>query len=221
MTREQVIDRINKLFALAGNNPSQAEAEAAMAKAQELLAEHKISLTEIPGENQEVEIVIHKMTDYSGKISSHWKWTLGNIIAKNFACRFLAFGNYATFMGTETDAIVALATWKFALAQVDRGTKKIRKEYRKIGMDRTGASGAYINGFLSGIRERLNQQLANRYALVMAVPTEAIENSLGKKLSDLKQAKPRKTKASADSYAFGKGYQDGLTTDSKQLNKAL
>ena len=35
-------DRIAKLLALAGNNPSESEAQAALLKARELMAEHKL-----------------------------------------------------------------------------------------------------------------------------------------------------------------------------------
>ncbi|MCE5361558.1 MAG: DUF2786 domain-containing protein, partial [Acidithiobacillus sp.] len=42
-------DKIAKLLALAGNNPNQAEAISALAKARELMAEHGLSERDLGG----------------------------------------------------------------------------------------------------------------------------------------------------------------------------
>lgn len=44
---ERVIERIKKLLALAGNNPNEAEAQAAAAKAQEMLEQHNLDIATI------------------------------------------------------------------------------------------------------------------------------------------------------------------------------
>lgn len=43
----RISDKIRKLMALAGNNPSEAEAAAAMAKAQELLASYNLDMAQL------------------------------------------------------------------------------------------------------------------------------------------------------------------------------
>ena len=48
---DKLIERLKKLLALAGNNPSQEEANAAMAKAQAVALEHGIDLA-LLGESQ-------------------------------------------------------------------------------------------------------------------------------------------------------------------------
>ncbi len=60
---DKIIERLKKLLALAGNNPSQAEAEAAMAKAQAVAIEHGIDLAML-GDSQaesETEIIRDEM----------------------------------------------------------------------------------------------------------------------------------------------------------------
>lgn len=42
MDNKKLVEKVKKLLKLAGNNPSQEEANAAYAKAQELIAEHNL-----------------------------------------------------------------------------------------------------------------------------------------------------------------------------------
>ena len=53
MTDKNIISKIEKLLALAGNNPSEAEAQAAMLKAQKLMAEHNLDLAQFKDKPQE------------------------------------------------------------------------------------------------------------------------------------------------------------------------
>ena len=60
MANERIIKRIEKLLSLAGNNPSQEEAQSAMLMAQKLMAEHNLSMEafqEKEPEKKEVEQV--------------------------------------------------------------------------------------------------------------------------------------------------------------------
>ena len=58
---DKIIDRLTKLLALAGNNPSQAEANAAMAKAQAVAIEHGIDLALIGKVDDNSEITLDEM----------------------------------------------------------------------------------------------------------------------------------------------------------------
>ena len=44
--KKNIISKIEKLLALAGNNPSEAEAQAALLKAQQLMAEHNLDMAQ-------------------------------------------------------------------------------------------------------------------------------------------------------------------------------
>ena len=54
MNREALINKIEKLLNLAGNNPNEAEAKAAMAKAQKLIAEYNIDTSHFRGQGWNV-----------------------------------------------------------------------------------------------------------------------------------------------------------------------
>ena len=72
---ELVLTKVRKLLALAGNNPNQAEAFAAMAKAQALMAEHAIALGDV--ETQEVRVVRRDLhIDVTG--DREWQHHLAN-----------------------------------------------------------------------------------------------------------------------------------------------
>ena len=89
-SREDIIERIKKLLALAtSNNPE--EAASAMAMAQDLLERHRISMLELEGNNEEVH------TDnnifYTGRLQT-WRRVIFNGITKLVGCHLFVVSNY-------------------------------------------------------------------------------------------------------------------------------
>lgn len=84
-SREKILEKIEKLLALAGNNPSENEAISAALKAQELMAKYNIELADLEGKSLKQNIVEET---YMPKANCHyvrkWRYTLSQIIAKNF-----------------------------------------------------------------------------------------------------------------------------------------
>jgi len=175
MAREQIIDRIKKLLALAKDNASAAEATAAALKAQKLIAEHDVSKDEIYGEEPE-EIDEAKSYDVHGK---PWATYLARAIADNFRCKHYFNDSTVTdywtrrksvkersvvFVGYETDAEAARVTFerlyeigeKLADAECRRAkrlygtTRGVRNSFL-VGDNRT-------SGFVAGIRSELEKQ---------------------------------------------------------------
>jgi len=60
LTKEQIIENVQALFRLADGNPSQGEAEAAMAKAAKLMAEHNIASIDLQEPSQFTDQTINK-----------------------------------------------------------------------------------------------------------------------------------------------------------------
>ena len=80
-------DKIRKLLALA-ESPVEAEAKAALLKARELMAEHKISMGDL--KNVPTENVITKETGvYWGARRNPWICTLANAIGAAYCCKAL------------------------------------------------------------------------------------------------------------------------------------
>lgn len=115
--REKVLKKIENLLALAGNNPSENEALAAALKAQELMAKYNIELAEVEGQDKSEEIV---KEEYAPKANCHyvrkWRYTLANIIARNFCCKTYVVNRETTvFYGYAKDAKIAVEVFKFLL----------------------------------------------------------------------------------------------------------
>lgn len=166
MDREQLMEKVNKLLALAGNNPSEAEANAAMAKAQKLIAEYNLDMSEF---SDKEEIVMLRCVHSKNK---GYRVRLANIIGQNFRCRPIMSGNIVCFIGYKTDAEVCVQVFNYAYKVANAGGRKRRREYEKMGMDTYGVFESYVSGFCSGMQEVLDEQCR---ALMIVVPGEVDE----------------------------------------------
>ena len=167
--REKIIERVKKLFSLAGNNPSKEEAQAAALKAQQLIAEHDIEDSELLDEVAEDIIETEFHTDAGNK----WKFILLTAVAKNFRCKcYTRAKKTFVFLGHEKDAIVAKETFEFLY---NACTKQCRAEAYKARKEKGSADGvavAYGLGFVQGVREVLDKQCT---ALMLITPSD-VEN---------------------------------------------
>lgn len=94
---EDVIRKIQKALALANDNSNAEESHAAMLLAQRLMAKHKLSVSDLPGEKPEkkTEKVKIRMAQVNW-----WKRRLAQIIDKNFRTHsFFNRGSYLGFIG--------------------------------------------------------------------------------------------------------------------------
>src|SRR3990167_9504398 len=90
MMNERILDRIKKLQALAGNNPSEAEAQAAAAKVQALLFEHNLELRDVEGYTlQGNEEAYEKMEHHldANSLTMKWKSVLYHWVARHNFCQ--------------------------------------------------------------------------------------------------------------------------------------
>lgn len=87
---DQIIERIRKLLALAGNNPNEHEAAAAAAKAQALMQEHDLEMSAVEGLHMDARtagvtkvdgVTLHKAGKPGG-----WKVDLFETVAKTSDC---------------------------------------------------------------------------------------------------------------------------------------
>ena len=112
MTKEQALDKIQKLLNLADTSKtdSDGEAQAALLRAQELMAKYDVSVEEVGAEKRE---------EYAQEVCQH-KWNMGfrvplaNALGKNFRCRNFLRGGQITFMGHPTDAKICREAFEFA-----------------------------------------------------------------------------------------------------------
>ena len=190
-------EKIKKLLALAESD-NEHEAQAAMVKAQKLMVEHKISISEVQdvGKREAVE----KPTDvtYSPR-KDPWILPLANVIAKNYCCSILIHHDrikpqtrHLNFIGLEEDLDVCLIVFNYALDCIRSGVN-YRKQKLKVckvsQKEITSVCNGYAYGFISGVKTAFEKQKKecessnSNWGLVVSTPPEVIAklNSIGTK----------------------------------------
>lgn len=113
-----MIDKIRKLFALASNNPNQAEADAALAKAMRMMAEQGIS---------EDEVKETKSPIINGDLLGEEAYDLsimGNAAAKLMGTLFVKYGALGyRFVGRADNVEASVETLKYMMAELERHYK--------------------------------------------------------------------------------------------------
>lgn len=195
MNKEQLMNKVNKLLALAGNNPSQQEANAAYTKAQKLIAEYNLNMNEFEDKDEEIVMMPATHSNNEG-----YRTHLSIIIGKNFRCRPMMCGNIVNFVGYKTDVEVCIQVFNHAYKVSHNAGLRLERQYRKQGLSTKGVANSYWRGFMDGIKEVLDEQCR---ALMIIVPDEvnkhADEMSGGKYKGGMRQ-----TGFSSSSYNEGK-----------------
>lgn len=195
MNKEQLMNKVNKLLALSGNNPSQSEANAAYTKAQKLIAEYNLNMGEFEDKDEEIVMMPATHSNNEG-----YRTHLSVIIGKNFRCRPMMCGNIVNFVGYKTDVEVCIQVFNHAYKVSHNAGLRLERQYRKQGLSTKGVANSYWRGFMDGIKEVLDEQCR---ALMIIVPDEvnkhADEISGGKYKGGMRQ-----TGFSSSSYNEGK-----------------
>lgn len=155
---EQVLDKVKKILALAGNNPSEEEAKAAALKAQELLAKYNLTLKDVEGEDaSSKEKLVFQY--YETGVDKAWKYDLSSVIARNFRCRVVWFGKRKlAFYGFETDANIACEVFEFLFKTCEKRSRYTAdKAYRELGCSK-GVYYSFSKGFIQGVASELDKQ---------------------------------------------------------------
>lgn len=207
---EKIIEKVQKLLELAGNNPNENEAQAAMLKAQQLMAKYHIEAAQVTKKDEVKEV---DTTIIEGGQSTAWAIRLANIITSNFRCNLLRVpGQGLMFVGLKEDVAIARGVYVFASNVLEKNMKKLRRQYRKQGLSTEGISQDYAAGFLAGLKKKYDDQVnQNEWALVLVkdelvvARTQELVNPKAKTY----QAKAKARRGDAGLYA--KGYYDGNT----------
>ena len=173
-----VIEKIDKLLALAGNNPSEEEAMAAMTKARELMMKYNVDESEL---QQQKKGKIGERSSNT-RIKAEWKLEVGRIIAGYFRCRIF-FYNFrgikrVAFFGYEIDCDAALNVFEFSLNYIEKGAAKYSREHGTISRD------DYIFGFLVGMDTAFETQ-TKKWAEESETKSMVLAASVPKEVMDL------------------------------------
>lgn len=214
-------EKIKKLLALSGS-PNEGEAKAALLKARQLMAKHKLSEKDL--EHLGDQKVKHVTTDCSyTTLKNAWACTLGITIAEHYCCH--SFGsrtrgcktNYVGFVGLEDDVEVCERVFRYAynfvVSEAERETKRFKKIW--TGTQLRQARESYGFGFAYGVQEAFNKQdKENReWALVMKTPT-AVKEEVQRRHWKTKQAPADSSEESTSNAMFrAVGYINGMKFD--------
>ena len=200
MTREALIERINKLLALAdtSRNNSEAEAQAAYRKAQALIAEYNLNMDELNEDKEQIVLMPATHSNNEG-----YRTRLAMVLAQNFRCRVMMCGNTVNFLGYKTDAEICVKVFNSAYKLSHNRGLKLEREARKAGFSTRGVANSYWIGFCNGLKEILDEQCR---ALMIVVPTE-VDKELKERAGGRYRGGMRNTGMRSEQYMQGR--QDG------------
>lgn len=204
---ENVLQKVRGLLALSGNNPSQAEAQAAALKAQELIAKYNLTLTDVEKETQEIVT-----SSYETGVDKSWKYGLSRAVADNFRVMVHWINRrVVVFYGYKQDSMIAVQVFEYLFKTGERGARaECRKSYNETGTE-TGVYFSYTRGFTAGVKSVLDAQST---ALMVITPEEiktsyeayVIDSDLNlKKLPQMRNGSEKGTSKAAYREGFRKG----------------
>lgn len=199
-TQDAILNKIKKLLALAGNNPSEAEAQSAYAKAQALMAEYSVELSEEAGED--IEIVTMACTHSNNE---GYRKPLAVVIADNFRVKCFMLDNTVMFFGVKADVEIAVEVFNHAYSFSHRKGLRLEREARKNGYSTHGVANSYWHGFIVGLRDILQEQCK---ALMIVTP-EAVQTAWDEKVKGMTKARGGMKFKGYDGNAYQQGVQDG------------
>lgn len=217
---ENIKDKIAKLLALA-DSPNENEAKAALMKARELMAQHKLRPDEcVKAEN--VKVIRDLIGVAVSKTKYHWAVDLSTVIAQHYCC--CAFrrhrGGERTynigFVGLEDDFEICRRIFLYAFDCIKTRCDEIFKEepYYSVAYRRS-ISEAYGYGFVRGIASALKRQTEEndqQWGLVMVVPQEVVDS-----MSDMEKGKAFQN-SNMSSYRDSRTYSAAGFSDGEQFD---
>jgi hypothetical protein len=212
---EKLIEKIEKLMRLSESN-NEHEANAAIMKAQELMAKYHIDMKDVSTEEKEKEVATNEETkDF---FRETWIHELATIIAHNFRCisimMYRMVGNTykIRFYGVNDDALICMQIFQYALQVVRGRCKTLKSVFKSAGKTfEYNDKLLYCNGFMSGLQKNFKEQLRNNkcYALAIVVP-EIVEKEVNKLGATEHVAAPtRPVPNRKNQMLYGYGYIDG------------
>lgn len=232
MDKEKLVRKVKKLYAL-GESPNQAEAEAAIQKAHELVTIYNIDQNDLKKKNKMIKKEI-----YVGKTIPFWLKCLANYIANHFYCYSFRYARYEekiqsnyrrrnwylVFVGTISNIEIAIYTYNFL---VSTGKRLSIINMEKFTGNKRREKNSYLIGFSEGIRSVLNAQKEHeqKKGLIYVNLAELyVKNNIKLRKSKIPSTIDPKSDSLLAGYKDGKGIkinpgieQEKVTTTSKCL----
>lgn len=158
-------EKIKKLLSLS-KSPNEHEAQSALAKAQQLMAEHKISMAEVEDKEQ------RKAHEHSAGITystrrDPWILRLSKVISKNYCCESFSRREKGKqtyklyFCGLNEDVEICMIAFKYATDCIQSEIKKRKQKGKLFNYTNeliTSMCNGYAYGFIKGLDEAFEEQ---------------------------------------------------------------
>ena len=202
-TDSKIIDRIQKLLALGSNNPNENEAQAAILKAHEIMAEYGIDAIDAGAD------ISYATETCEHKGDRKFRKNLANIIASNFRCHNYNYNGKVTIFGRKNDARIAKEAFEYAYSFAYKESNGLYAEYRGRGLNARGIVNSYALGFIRGLKEKLDAQST---ALMIITPPD-VNDEYAKKHKELGLRTKTITLSTskANRFVYDRGLADGRT----------
>lgn len=197
--------QIIKLLELANKNTNQAEAIAAAAKAQELMAKYNIKLQNIS--KKPANIVAEFAVNARGK---SYRFALATILANNYGVKLIwAEKMIPVFYGYENNAKTVIKIYEWLWQAIHRMADSYQTKIWKQGNGVKGVYKSFVDGFLVGLKKELDK---NCTALKITV-AEEVNTEFDKFMAEKGAGtfKTKKRNALVDICAFLQGVAEGST----------
>lgn len=207
----KIADKIQKLLNLAGNNPNEEEAQAALLKAQALMAQYNVDMESL-GQEEKIKYSL-EITKVKANPRDN---QLQVIIANAFACKAIISANRKImFFGREDNSKSAKECMEFIHRTMERGINRACKAQGLASSAVAGASeiyNGYAKGFIEGLKESIDAQTV---ALAIVVP-EDVKTEFSKKFPNLGKYH---SKGSSWNPKFQDAYRQGKTDGRSAMGK--
>ncbi len=217
--KEDVISKVRKLFELSRSS-NENEAALALAKAREMLSKHNLSMADLTLEEMRNSIDITSAAVVAGKVLRVWIKALIFHVAKGFQCEHLIQRRYeepplVLFIGTSTDARVALQAFCFLYRELNELADRALPQLKRESRDWSASSlrYAYLEGATVRIGEKFSEETRQCRTVedvkcrdLILAKDHMINNYMRKTFPGVRKMhdKPRSISVNA----FEKGYHD-------------
>lgn len=201
-------EKIRKLLAL-GTSPNENEARAALLKAKELMAKHKLSEEDF-GENKELKHFMCEDVSWTSDSGRIWMTELCKMLCDEYCCSsswsVKKGGRTYTLIitGIGDDVEVCKEAVGYAVGFVESRIKNLQKIYRR--QDPKSIANSYATGFINGLKLAFEFQKEEHpewgLVVVKSDKVNEYEQSLGSRSVKTKQS-------SMDLTSYMKGQVDG------------
>lgn len=219
---DKIIERLKKLLALAGNNPSQAEAEAAMAKAQKVAIEHGIDLAMLGENHAENETEIFREDMEFGQRLPTVNSFVCNILIGFFNVKIITsggrqMGRKLIFVGKRDDIHTAKYIYSWLAETMVRCWHSY---YHNTHGVQLAHKQSYLLGFYNGLANKLQsnkrsvesdrlktEEDKNKYAVAVVNLQKKIQDFMNNEFDNLRKGATKSIRMDAGSYS--RGVNDG------------